>query len=300
MKRPAHILLLAFMLMGMTAEAQFAKPLNNRNMAGQTEAKYSIGIMGGLSATRWYHTGGTGTVYDQPYVMFGQGNIGTALMRNAMVGLEVERTLGSHLTIGVDAIYANRSTRLDYDLTLPDSVGYNSLYHRALDSIEYHEIVVQTPLTYYFSEANSIVRPYLFVAPRFTLPLSGGMRWVNSKYVGDASESHLAVVDTTTLALSRSNMRPWNVGAVVGMGLQFRIPVGTYHIKAKMDVSYHFGFFDTFSSNEQDGIDQVTGQAVDPYLIGKRYIGNATAKLTLSFPIKKTLKDACISWGEYD
>jgi hypothetical protein len=302
MKRLTPILLLSLLLLGNIAEAQFAKPLRNNNLTANSEAKYSIGLIGGISATRWYHWGGTNTVYDQPYTMFGQGNpISTTLINNALFGLNVERRLNNHFAIGLEALYANRSTQMSYDLTLADSIGYNSLYHRALDSVSYHELFFQVPLTYYFGEETNSVRPYVFIAPRVTLPLSGGMRWVNSKYIEDAVEgSQLSVVDTASVALSKSNMRSWNIGAVVGLGLQFRIPVGSYYIKAKIDASYHLGLLDTFSPYEQDGIDQVTGQAIDPELIGKRYIGNATAKLTLAFPIKKMPKDACISWGEYD
>ena len=126
-----------------------------------------------------------------------------------------------------------------------------------------------------------------------------------------------------TIYFSARNMRSWNIGAVVGLGVQFRIPIGAYYFDTKLDASCHLGLLNTYSkyerglvtkkdSNGHDVLDPNgnpvldlpinlnTGKPIDPTLLGQRYISNATVKLTLLFPIKKIQKDACISWGEYD
>ena len=65
MKRLAYIFLILLLVIGGNTKAQFAKPLPKKQNPWN-EAQLSVGIIGGLSATRWLHQGGTNTVYDQP------------------------------------------------------------------------------------------------------------------------------------------------------------------------------------------------------------------------------------------
>ena len=55
----------------------------------------------------------------------------------------------------------------------------------------------------------------------------------------------------TVDSLSARNMRRWNIGAVVGLGLQFRIPLGSYYFNTKIDASCHLGLLNTYSKYER-------------------------------------------------
>ena len=78
--------------------------------------------------------------------------------------------------------------------------------------------------------------------------------------------------------------------------------VGNYYLLLKLDASLHGAVINSFTREEIHGESQnVIGAAyIDPYLLGKRFNTDATIKFTLSFPLKKQLQGACMSWGEYD
>ena len=329
MKRLAYIFLISLLAIGGNTKAQFAKPLPKK-IDPWAEAQYSVGVIGGLSATRWFHTGGTNTVFGQPITTIAMDS---TFLNNALAGITVQKKLGDYNAIGLDVIYANRNTELHNIYLTPDSFNHSSKIHN-YTNIQYSELLFQVPITQYFTNSTKAIRPYVFIAPRVSIPLQGAIALKKDTLVNDSpvfiqhgpvtnypsSQSMISISDS----FSARNMRRWNIGAVVGLGLQFRIPLGSsYYFNTKLDASCHIGLLNSYSKYERGlvkmtdskgndvldpngnpvldlPIDLSTGNPVDPSRLGKRYISNATVKLTLLFPIKKIQKDACVSWGEYD
>ena len=307
MKKASFIFFLAFVLIGSTANAQFNKPLQSASSRVNTsEARYNIGISGGLNSTYWFHFGGTKTRYKEP---FNFGILG---------GLTVERMLNKNMSISLEGFYAMRNMQLNYEIhNFPVSLGmgpeHNKDYYRQLD-VDYTEINVQAPFTYYFS--NSTIRPYVFVGPRVSVPMSGKMIWKKAEIVNGQQSSTWTSVDT--VGISAQNMWQWNVGVVGGAGVMFKLNVGNYYFLIKADASAHASLayflvninpFDvhasvinSFTHEETSGTSQnVVGAGyIDPYLLGTRINTDATVKVTLLFPLKKQLQGACMRWGEYD
>lgn len=334
MRRLAYIFLIPLFVIGGNVNAQFAKPLPKKQDSW-TEAQFSVGIIGGLSATRWFHIGGTNTTFEQPITTIAlDSTFLTTALNNALVGITVQKKLGDYHAVGLDVIYANRNTELYNNHTTSLSLDNNSI---VLDynTIQYSELLFQIPITQYMTSSDNKVRPYLFLAPRVSIPLSGAITQEKDTFALVENELPLfyryekqdpnSQISPTIdfLSLSARNMRRWNIGAVIGLGIQFRIPVGSYYFDTKLDASCYLGLLNTYSRYERGlvvkkdskgndvldpngnpvldlPINLNTGRPIDPALLGTRYIGNATAKLTLLFPIKKIQKDACISWGEYD
>ena len=301
MKHASHLILFALIATFGTAHAQFAKPLpKNHSEETSTEAKYNVGVIGGVSATRWLHTDGVHRPYEQPYFLFDPNAPVTSLLDHGLAGIVVDRKLGTNNSIGIEAFYANRSTMLDYDYELPDAIGHSQMYHRK-DSIVYSEVCIQIPLNQYFGSGN--IKPYVFIAPRFTLPIAGNMHWTLQTLAADSTSTN-TTLDTATVAMTRNNMRAWNIGAVVGAGVRFKVPINSYYLLLKLDASCHVGVFNTYSEKEIAGetnpASVIGASHIDPTLLGKRHIGNATVKLTVLFPLKKMGKGACVNWGEYD
>lgn len=308
MKKPIILILIALFFGVNTANAQFNKPLQSPNSkVNSSEAQYNIGIVGGLNTTRWFHSGGTKTAYRQP---FNFGIVG---------GLSVERMLTKTTSISLEGYYAMRNLQLNYDvLNFPSQFNVNENFYRQLD-VDYQEINVQAPFTYYFSKSN--LRPYVFVGPRVSVPLSGKMIWQRTKIeeYGTANQ-HLSANGSSidTVALSAQNTWQWNLGVVAGAGIMYKLNVGNYYFLIKADVSAHaslayFTFLNespfvhasllnSFTYEEQQGTSQnVIGAGyIDPYLLGMRFNTDAAVKITLMFPLKKQLQGACIRWGEYD
>ena len=307
MKKASFIFFLAFVLIGSTANAQFNKPLQSASSRVNTsEARYNIGISGGLNSTYWFHFGGTKTHYKEP---FNFGILG---------GLTVERMLNKNMSISLEGFYAMRNMQLNYEIhNFPVSLGmgpqHNKDYYRQLD-VDYTEINVQAPFTYYFS--NSTIRPYVFVGPRVSVPMSGKMIWKKAEIVNGQQSSTWTSVDT--VGISAQNMWQWNIGVVGGAGVMFKLNVGNYYFLIKADASAHASLayflvninpFDvhasvinSFTHEETSGSSQnVVGAGyIDPYLLGTRINTDATVKVTLLFPLKKQLQGACMRWGEYD
>jgi hypothetical protein len=271
-----------------------------------SEARYNIGISGGLNSTYWFHFGGTKTRYKEP---FNFGILG---------GLTVERMLNKNMSISLEGFYAMRNMQLNYEIhNFPVSLGmgpeHNKDYYRQLD-VDYTEINVQAPFTYYFS--NSTIRPYVFVGPRVSVPMSGKMIWKKAEIVNGQQSSTWTSVDT--VGISAQNMWQWNIGVVGGAGVMFKLNVGNYYFLIKADASAHASLayflvninpFDvhasvinSFTHEETSGTSQnVVGAGyIDPYLLGTRINTDATVKVTLLFPLKKQLQGACMRWGEYD
>ena len=332
MKRLAYIFLISLLAIGGNTKAQFAKPLPPKQNPW-AEAQYSVGIIGGLSATRWFHTGGTNTVFDQPITTITTDSLLTKALNNALAGITIQKKLGDYNAIGLDVIYAKRNTILNHKSVAPDAF-YHNVTIRDHTSIQYSELLFQIPITQYLTNSSKAIRPYVFIAPRVTIPLQGTITLEKDTLVNaspffiphSAETIYPSSQNMTSISdsLSARNMNSWNIGAVVGLGLQFRIPLGgSYYFNTKLDASCHLGLLNSYSRYERGlvekkdskgnvildpngnpvldlPIDLSTNNPVDPTRLGKRYISNATVKLTFLFPIKKIQKDACITWGEYD
>ena len=291
MKRASFLTLVAILCISGTVNAQFSKPLqSSHNQFYSSEAKYNIGLIGGATMTHWLHIGGTRTKYNQP---FNYGLTG---------GVFIERMQKKDFSIGLEAMYAMRNTQLNYEvLNFPSSLTSNDNFYKQLD-VAYQEIYVQVPFTRYLGQGNNI-KPFVFAAPRITVPLSGQMLWQREKIQNYGTENQQYEETTPdTVAMSAQNMRPWNVGIVAGAGVRFKISLGNYYIFTKVDASYHVGLVNSFSHDESQGTSaNVIGAGyIDPYLLGMRFNTDVTAKITLLFPLKKQLQGACMRWGEYD
>ena len=294
--KKAYFLILAALLIGTTVQAQYNKALpSTRSQFYSNEAKYNIGLIGGATMTQWLHIGGTKTQYHHPLNF---GIVG---------GLTLERKLQSNLSVGIEGLYAMRSTHLNYEvLNFPVSLGsgpeHNKDFYRQLD-VTYQEVNVQIPVTYYMGQGN--IRPFVYAALRASLPLSGKEIWQKKEILNYGTpDQHYSEVGATidTVEMTAQNMRPWNVGLVAGVGVLFRINFSNYYFLIKADASYHSTIVNSFTNEEIHGDSQnvIGASYIDPYLLSYRLNTDATARITILFPLKKQLKGACMRWGEYD
>lgn len=310
MKKTAYHLIMVLLLVSSMAQAQFAKPLPKDEQHADWDARLNIGIIGGVSATRWFYQGGANPQYEQPYIMFSKldTTFFPNLLNNVLAGVMAEYRLTNYHTVGLEVVYARRSTQLNYNFT-DAADGPNKTFH-SQTNIAYSELFVQVPLTQYFRSSSKKFNPYIFIAPRVTIPIEGNIDFKTEQTntgallpPQDPNENNGSNNSTNLKSeFNSGNMRPWNIGAVVGLGAQFRLNLSTsYYMLLKLDASCHYGLLNTYSKYEREGsaIDQY-GNPVSPSALGTRRIGNATAKLTLLFPLKQVSKSACRSWGEYD
>ena len=291
--KKAYFLILTALLIGTSVQAQYNKALpSSRSQFYSNDAQYNIGIIGGATMTQWLHIGGTKTQYHHP---FNFGIVG---------GLTLERKLQNNLSVGIEGLYAMRNTQLNYEvLNFPVSLHEDSKdFYRQLDA-EYQEVNIQIPVTYYMGQGN--IRPFIYAALRGSLPLSGKEIWQKKEilnYGQDNQQFNDSNISFDTIEMTAQSMRPWNVGLVAGAGLLFRINFSNYYFLIKADASVHSTVINSFSPEEIHGESQhvIGASYIDPYLMSYRLNTDATARVTILFPLKKQLKGACMRWGEYD
>ena len=262
MKKSTSILLLVLLLIGSAAHAQFKKPLQSSSKATSSEARYNIGLVGGLTSTYWLHFGGTKTPYHMPF------NFGPT------AGLSIERMINNNSSVSLEGLFAMRKDTLSYEvLNFPVAVNENKDYLRKYKA-DYQEVNVQLVYTHYFSQRN--IRPYVFVGPRFTLPVSipkeGTMVWNKQEilHYGTDSVSYIPV-STDTIAVTE-------------MGQELKLPIYNYN-ESTGEVTYNYGYPIFQLGREYD----FKVKAYEPYV---NYDKIAAGKLH-----KDALRDSVITFG---
>ena len=295
MKRLSYFAFTICLVFGaLTANAQFNKPLQSPSQRKTSNvAKYNVGISGGLSLTHWIHTGGLENDFEQP-ITDGLGPV---------FGVSVERLLNSRMSVSLEGFYAMRKTSLYYNSLNSLAISYgNSSDYKKNFSIEYNQIEVQVPLTFYLSSTlNTRIRPYVFVAPRISIPMNGTEKMELELFDVLDNNGNPSLINVQT-DLNKSNFRQFNVGIVGGAGVLFKITTSNYYFLVKADASFNYNLINSFTKAEQDAtVANVLGVGyIEPSLLGKRFITDGTIKATVLFPLKKQLKGACMKWGEYD
>lgn len=268
-----HLFILIFILLSVASlQAQFAKPLKNKNYICRNTSLLSVGITGSYAANDMYYSAVSKSKLT-PYLA-------------PTFGLAAEWNTMHRISIGLDASYAMRGTNevfVTEFLTSYSSTTYARVnYITALNGVE-----VRIPITYYLGYGEK-VRPYLYVAPRFDLWLNGNAKW--ERTYDDGSYQPL-VYETE---LTNATIQPFDVSAVVGGGLCSRILIKKTQFFVKFDLSYGMSVLNNFSQHEMNEDVEFQGWGdIEHETLGQRYLRDIEARLTLLMPVRKHLKDAC-------
>ncbi len=300
MKKQHIILTCLLVLICGTATAQFNKALPNARGNGQVnDAKVNIGLLGGGNFTHWQHF-----VSSQASDWY-LASYKPTLRFGYFGGIAVEYMWKSDLSLGLNIIYEQHNVGLNY-LNASFSISLNDPpIRRNYDfTADYRSIEAYIPVTYYISTGSKNLKPYFFVAPRFSYILGGTM-----SYTRTDTDQNGQVINTlnSTAAFSETsyasyygpftlfnneydiNLGKFNIGLMAGVGTQFRFNTSNYYFLLKLDLSANVNGFQTFTkydlANEFNHL---------------RYGADAHLTATFMLPIKKHLVGACIRWGEYD
>lgn len=271
MKKRIFILIVGLFSV-VSLQAQFAKPLKNRNYICRNTSSLSFGITGSFAAN------------DMLYTEVGKSKLMPYLAPT--FGLAAEWNTMRRVSIGLDASYAMRGTNEVFATEFLTSYSTTTFarvkYTMAMTGVE-----IRIPITYYLGYGENM-RPYLFVAPRFDLWLNGNAKWVRSY---DDSSYQPVVYETE---LTKATNTPFDVSAVAGVGLCSRVMINKIQFFVKLDVSYGVSILSNFSQHEVDEDVEFQGWGdIEHETLGLRYLQNAEARLTLLMPLRKFLKDAC-------
>lgn len=277
MKRIVIIIVLCLTAL-LPLQAQFAKPLKPRNIGYSNRNLICLGLTGSYAANDMIYTAmneGAFQVYHAP-----------------TVGIAAEYNTMQNIGVGLDVSYVMRGTKeatstvFLTDLHTQTSARVN--YEMKLRGVE-----MRVPVTFYLGQGESM-KPYVYVAPRVGLWLGDSIRW--ERTYDDASYAPVVY----THAVDKSTMKPYDVSMVVGFGVCGKVVLDQTPVFVKLDVNYGISVLSTFSNDEiiadNEGSETFVFQGwgdIEHEDLGRRYMQNVEAKLTVLVPIKRRLKDAC-------
>lgn len=270
-----YILILVLIQLSVEATAQFRKPLSGPKKQSD-EALFNIGITAGPSITQWHHFNVSEAEkwYLKDY---------TPKLQMAYTGgLYFEAILSKHFSVGVKLLYTQHNTSMKYVNEEFAHSWNNGIQYSTREytiTANYQTVSATLPLTYYFLNVKDPIRPYLYIAPRFSYIINGNLTQNVKDYL--QSSSGQTVIDTTDRIVPNNHVN-FNVGATVGAGVQFRISVAYYYFLIKTEAFANWNFLNTF-----------TNKQLENEFNNNRQDAEAAATITFVFPLKKSLKDAC-------
>ena len=273
-----NIILLLCLIAVLPLQAQFAKPLKSRNVGYGNKSHWSIGLTGSYAAN------------DMIYSAMNEGAF--RVFMGPTFGLAAEYNTMQSLAVGLDVSYVMRGTKEATSAVFLTSYNTTTFahvnYEMSLKGVE-----LRVPVTLYLGYSETI-KPYVYLAPRVSIWLGDSIRWERTY----DDESYLPVVYTH--AVDRNTIKPYDVGMVGGLGLCSRVKLGHIQFFVKLDVNYGISLFSNFSDAEinaaNGGEESFSFHGwgdIEHEELGKRYLQNLEARLTVFVPLRKPLKDAC-------
>lgn len=273
-----YILILVLVLLSVGGMAQFRKPLSSPNNRKQSdEAMYNVGLFLGPNTTHWHHFNITDAQnwYLEDYT--------PKLKLGYSGGICFEAILSKHWSVGINAMYSRHRINMYYiNKQFPYDWNNGTLLfkQRRYDlSADYHSIETSLPISFYMFSQKDPVRPYFYVAPSFSYQLGGNTIHTVTDSIPRQKPITMA---SDTASFVPINHVSFNVGATVGIGTQFRISLDYYYFLIRMGVSASWYFKNSFTKKQ-----------LENEFNNKRLDADAAATVTLIFPLKKRLFDAC-------
>lgn len=272
------LLILIVLTVALPLKAQFAKPLSTKKASISSNTRWNLGITGSYGWNDMIYTA-TDKVKAVGY-------------HAPTFGLATEYHAFDNLAVGLDVSYAMRGTRKESSTLFLTGYSTTTMTHVNYE-MTLRAIEARIPVTFYIGSSDNW-KPYVYLAPRISMWLGDSICW---KRTYD-NNSYAPVVYRSNVNID--NIKPYDIAAVAGLGLCHRVLVGRFQFLVKVNVSYGISVFNNFSKNEI----QASEAAQTPFVfhgwgdiehenLGKRYLQNAEAHLTLFIPLKKPLKDAC-------
>lgn len=253
----------------LSAQAQFAKPLKKK-----TEAKkvFCLGATGSFAANDMIYS----KVSQSKISPFLAPTFGLVAEWNTMQGIAVGADV-SYVTRGGNEVFATEFLT-SYSTTTFARVKYNL----SLKGVE-----LRVPVSYYFGNGERLC-PYVYAAPRLSLWMGGQYRW--ERTYDEGSYSPVVYENEVTNAM----VSPLDIGAIAGVGLCGQLRPGRMRLFVKLDVGYGISLLSNFSQGEvSQEVEFVGWGDIAHEELGRRYLQNLEARLTLLLPLQKSTPDAC-------
>ena len=251
------LLLLCMSAISLMAQERFY-PSRPRNDAALYEGPV-VGVKLGCNFPRLYYT--------NPYL----SEMSHGFMIKKSFGVFLEIPFLRPCTVAPELNYQGRGGSFSYRFNA-FTLQNDTLTIQHTYALEANYISFRVPVNFYFPITER-VKPYLFVGPDFSMVINGNITAPQQS-------------DT----LNYSTIKYPYFGALGGAGIRVNIPLSIITIVVKADAALNWGFTDTFSKYEQNGM--ASSSNVSAYqLQGKRYSRGLEVHLSIGFYFNKY--DAC-------
>lgn len=284
MKRSLVICILLLLALSLSGQGQYRKPLKSQKQGVNLAfSNYTFGVKLGCPWSIMLDSELSKVTYS--------GNIGYSF------GLVAERYF-QRISVGLEGLFSQKGTKMYFDMPYQMSLTENGIYHREF-YMGYNVVTVRIPVTYYlkgtFKDDKMI--PYVFIAPQVDIPLNFNATIRDGSFLYEKPPTQTSittygnVVDQSVTPVETGSLL--NVSALAGIGLMARIPTESSAIIVKFDVAANYGLRNLAEEGFIMKLDPNTGELV--WKENSRTIRShdVEANLTIVFPIKRKLRDAC-------
>lgn len=242
---------------GVFAQMEQSRPAN-RTLA--------LGIKGGVNMPRMLYFNNPALIQlPQSFVFTPTG------------GVFLDIPLSESLVFSPEVAYVQRGTDMNY---VHQPSGAKVHY-----SIATHNVDLRLPLELVWK-----VKPYF--QPFVTIGAEAGMCLAGQIHLDRTAPIEL----DETLAVDSANMAMIHAGAFAGVGVRSKVSIGYQDLLLKLNVTFHQGLLDSYSSYEKEGSADVVN--VNAYHItGYRLPQGLEVSLGIAIPLKPRLKDACATFS---
>lgn len=284
MKRTLLIGILLLFTVSLNAQGQYRKALKAQKQGTNLAfSDYTIGLKLGCPWSVMLDSELSKVSYT--------GNIGYT------IGLVAERYF-QRVSVGIEGLFSQKGTRMFYDMSYQTSLTETDIFHREY-FMGYNVASVRIPVTYYFKGVikDDKAVPYVFIAPQVDIPMTfhATIRDGAFLYENPPTQNTLTtygdVVNKVTTAVDTKSLL--NISALAGVGLMGRIPTESSAIIIKFDIAANYGLRNLAEEGFIWKKDPDTGKLVLKDNSRTLHSHDVEANLTIIFPIKKRLRDAC-------
>lgn len=259
---------------GVFAQMSFSRPFDKT---------ISLGVKGGINTPRMLY-------FNNPSLM----RLPQSFVFAPTGGVFMDVPLTSAIAFAPEVVYVKRGIDTKY-IHYPTG----AMVHYSI-STNYVDLRLPLELTW---QVKPWFQPYVVVGVEAGMCLSGEIHLDRHKNQSplfdiDTSRYHYSqhILLDNTIPVDSANMFLIHAGAVAGAGIRSKVSIGYQTILLKLNVSFHQGFVDTYSSYEKSGESQSLN--VNAYQIkGGRLPQGMEITLGVAIPLKPWLKDACATFA---
>lgn len=268
MKKRLAILLFSLCAV-LSVQAQFVKPLKKKTEGKKT---FCLGLTGAYAAN------------DLVYSAVSKSKISPFFAPS--FGLVAEWNTMQKISVGIDVSYVTRGDYVTFATEFLTSYS-TTTFARVKYGLTLNGFELRVPVSYYLGIGERL-RPYVYAAPRVSLWTGGQYRW--ERTYDDGNFLPVVYENEVTDAM----VSPVDVGAIVGAGLCGQLRPGRMRVFVKLDVGYGISLLSNFSQDEVSQMVEFVGWGdITHEKLGRRYLQNLEARLTLLVPLQKPAADAC-------